>query len=163
MSQILFLFVIQALLDTFYVEARPILFSHFPENNNGNLKTYKGRLLSQKSLAKRNPFEFRTSFFVDNSFFIFQNFQELQDAITQLNKHFARFRLTMNLGSESSKSKMECMNFPATLKDAKKQIYGKKYPKKYSLWMEREPTSSPALNALDLPLPPSSTKTSRLN
>jgi hypothetical protein len=100
MSPILFLFVIQAFLDTLQIEAQLILFSHFPENKNGNLRTCKGRLLSQKSSAKGTPFEFRTSFFIDDTFFLFQNCQELQDVIAQLNKHVTRFGLTMHLGSE---------------------------------------------------------------
>jgi hypothetical protein len=89
MSPILFLFIIHALLDTLKFDAQPIQFSHFPENKNGNLKMCKSRLLSQKSTAKGLPFIFQTSFFVDDSFFLFQNRQELKEAIAHLNSHFA--------------------------------------------------------------------------
>jgi hypothetical protein len=126
MSSILFLLVIQAFLETLQIEAQPIQFSYFPENKNGNLKTCKGRLLSQNLSAKGLPFEFWNSFFVDDSFFLFQNHQELQNAIEQLNRHFARFGLIMHIGNGNTKSKSECMFFPASLMEANKQTKEKK-------------------------------------
>jgi hypothetical protein len=95
-----------------------------PPQKNGNLKNCKGRLLSQKSSAKGLPFEFRTSFFIYDSFFLIKNQPELQKAIAHLNSHFARFGLIMHLGNKSTNSKSECMYFPASLKDAKKQFEG---------------------------------------
>jgi hypothetical protein len=119
MSPVLFLFVIQAFLETLQLKTEPILFSHFPENKNGNLRTCKGRLLSQNTKAKGSLFNFNASFYVDDSFFCFQTKQELHQAATDLNKHFSRFGLIMHLGSNTSKSKSEAMFFPATLKQAK--------------------------------------------
>jgi hypothetical protein len=141
MSPILFLFVIQAFLETLQIEAEPINFSHFPENKNGNLKTCKGRLLSQKTSAKGTPFEFRTSFFVDDSFFIFLNRQELQSAIAKIDSHFARFGLTMHLGNKNTKSKMECMYFPLLSKTQRHNYMKKRYLKKYSYQVKKEYTS----------------------
>ncbi len=63
----------------------------------------------------------QSSFYVDDSFFIFQNRSELQDVTGILNKHFSRFGLTMHLGSLSTTSKSEAMFFPASLKEAKLQ------------------------------------------
>jgi hypothetical protein len=71
MSPVLFLFVIQAFLDTLQRDAQPVQFSYFPENKNGNLATCKGRLLGQNNTAKGTTFDFRSSFYVDDSFFHF--------------------------------------------------------------------------------------------
>jgi hypothetical protein len=105
MSPILFLFVFQAFLETLKIDAQPIQFSNFPENKNGKHKTSKERLLSQDPLSKGSPFEFQASFFVDDSFFLFQDHQELKKAIVQLDNHFARFGLIMHLGNKNTKSK----------------------------------------------------------
>ena len=115
MSPVLFLFVMQGFLDTLQLDAQPVQFSYFPENKNGNLATCKGRLLGQNTAAKGTTFDFRSSFYVDDSFFIFSNKPELSQALKKLNKHFARFGLTMHVGSSTTKSKTECMFFPATL------------------------------------------------
>ena len=119
MSPVLFLFVIQAFLDTLKLSSNPINFSHFPENKNGNLDTIKGRLVSQNTTAKGTPFSFNSSFYVDDSFFVFETIQELRQAIIELNQHFSRFGLIMHLGSETSKSKSEAMFFPNSLKQAR--------------------------------------------
>jgi hypothetical protein len=140
MLPILFLFIIQAFLETLQIDGQPIQFSHFPENKNRNLKTCKGRLV-QNSSAKGLPFEFWNSFFVDGSFFLFQNLQELQNAIEQLNSHFARFGLIMYLGNEKTKSKSECMFFPASLMEAKEQIQGKMIPEDITLPDKKGSTS----------------------
>jgi hypothetical protein len=73
MPPILFLFVVQAFLNTLILDAQPVQFSYFPKNKNGNLTTCKGRLLGQDTSAKGTPFDFRSSFYVDDSFFIFNN------------------------------------------------------------------------------------------
>ena len=72
MSATLFLYVIHAFTETLHIDAHPTQFAFFPEYKNGNLSTCKGRLLSQSSTAKGKPFYFNSSFYVDNSFFIFQ-------------------------------------------------------------------------------------------
>jgi hypothetical protein len=133
MSPILFLFVIQAFLETLKIDTQPIRFSYFPENKNGNHKTCKGRLLSQNPSAKGTSFDFQTSFFVDDSFFLFHDCQELQKAIAKLDSHFARFGLIMHLGNGNKKSKSRCMYFPASLKDAVTQAREKKLPEEISL------------------------------
>jgi len=56
MSSVLFLFVIQAFLDTLKLQAQPVQYAFFPENKNGNLATIKGRLLSQNTSAKEHHF-----------------------------------------------------------------------------------------------------------
>jgi hypothetical protein len=123
MSPVLFLFVMQAFLDTLQLNSQPIQFSYFPENKNENLATCTGRLLGQNTAAKGTPFNFHSSFYVDNSFFIFTNKQELHSALVQLNKHFARFGLTMHIGCPTTKSKTECLFFfSATLKLAISQV-----------------------------------------
>ena len=81
MSSVLFLFVMQAFLETLQLKRPPILFTHFPENENGNVKTQKGRLLSQNTKARGTLFTFDSSFYVDNSFFLFQTKQQLEQAI----------------------------------------------------------------------------------
>ena len=93
MSSVLFLFVMQAFLETLQLQTPSIQFAHFPSNKNKNLKSQKGRLLSQSSKAKGSPFTFNSSFYVDDSFFLFQTRQQLQQAVTELHKHFARFGL----------------------------------------------------------------------
>ena len=98
MSPILFLFVIQAFLDILKLSSKPINFSHLPENKNGKLNSTKGSLLSQNTSAKGTPFQFSSSFYVDDSFFVFETIQELQTAITELNQHFSHFGLIMHLG-----------------------------------------------------------------
>ena len=129
MSSILFLFVIQAFLDTLNLQNTSISFNHFPENKNGNTKTIKGRLLSQNTNAKGSPFFFNSSFYIDDSFFLCQSKQELRETIIQLNEHFARFGLIMHLGSDSIKSKSEAMYFPPSLKQARDDLANNHLPK----------------------------------
>ena len=119
MSPVLFLFVIQAFLETLQLKAQPAQFAFFPEKKNSSSKSQNGRLLSQNTTAKGSPFSFNTSFYVDDSFFLFHSRSELHQAITQLDKHFSRFGLIMHLGSNSIKSKSEAMFFPASLKQAR--------------------------------------------
>jgi hypothetical protein len=76
MSPVLFLFVMQTFLETLQFESQPIQYSCFPKNKNINLHTYKGRLLSQNTKAKRSSFSFNSSFYVDDSFFCFQTRDE---------------------------------------------------------------------------------------
>ena len=119
MSSVLFLFVIQAFLDTLQLKTQPSQFAYFPENKNNNSKSQKGRLLSQNTTAKGSPFFFNSSFYVDDSFFLFNSRSELHQAIIELDKHFSRFGLIMHLGSNTVKSKSEAMFFPASLKQAR--------------------------------------------
>ncbi len=121
MSPVLFLFVIQAFLDTLKLKSQKINFAYFPENKNGKAETAKGRLVNQNTKAKGVAFELQSSFYVDDSFFVFQNKDELHEAAGVLNNHFTRLGLKMHLGSDSSKSKSEAMYFPASLKEAKMQ------------------------------------------
>jgi hypothetical protein len=116
MSPVLFLFVTQAFKDTLKLNARPASFSHFPENKNGNVGTTRGRLLSQNTSAKDITFIFQSSFYVENSFFVFQNRDELTDAIGVLKAHLSRFGLTMHVGSNNTRSKSEAMFFLAPYK-----------------------------------------------
>ena len=88
MSPVLFLFVIQAFLDTLQMKSQPIQYGYSLKTWMENTKTCKGRLLSQYTTAKGTPFFFSLSFYVDDSFFVFQNCQELQQAIIDLDKHF---------------------------------------------------------------------------
>jgi len=122
MSSVLFLFVIQAFLDTLKLQAQPVQYAFFPENKNGNLATIKGRLLSQNTSAKGTPFLFNSSFYVDDSFFLFATRQELQQAIEDIDQHFARFGLIMHLGSQTSKSKPEAMFFQSSLQQARNDV-----------------------------------------
>ena len=119
MSPVLFLFVIQAFLDTLKLSSKPIYFTYFPENKNGNISTTKGRLTSQNTTAKGTPFNFNTSFYVDDSFFIFETIEELRQATVELDQHFSRFGLIMHLGSETSRSKSEAMFFANSLMQAR--------------------------------------------
>ncbi len=61
--------MMQAFLETLQLKSQPILFSHFPQNKNGNLHTCKGRLLSQNTKAKGSLFSFNSSYYDDDSFF----------------------------------------------------------------------------------------------
>jgi len=140
MSSILFLFVIQAFLDTLNLQNTSISFNHFPENKNGNTKTIKGRLLSQNTNAKGSPFFFNSSFYIDDSFFLCQSKQELRETIIQLNEHFARFGLIMHLGSDSIKSKSEAMYFPPSLKQARDDLANNRLPEDILLPNEKKST-----------------------
>jgi hypothetical protein len=133
MSPVLFLFVMQAFLETLHFKSQPIQFSYFPENKNKNLHTCKGRLLSQNTKAKGSPFSFNSSFYVDDSFFCFQRRDELHQATIDLNNHFNRFRLTMHIGSDTTKSKSEAMFFPSTLKQARHKVLNSVIPEDLSL------------------------------
>jgi hypothetical protein len=119
MPPVLFLYVMQAFLETLQLKSQPIQFSYFPKNKIGNLHTSKGRLLGQNTKARGLPFEFNSPFYIDNSFFCFQTRQELHQATIELNAHFARFGLIMHIGSNTSKSKSEAIFFPTSLKQAK--------------------------------------------
>ena len=85
MWPVLFLFVIQAFLDTLQLSSSLIRFSYFLENKNGNLSTTKGRLISQNTNTKGSLFEFTSYFYVDDYFFVFETCQERLQAITELN------------------------------------------------------------------------------
>ena len=122
MLPILFLFVMQAFLDTLQLPTPPGLFSHFPENKNGNPSSQKGCLLSQNPRAKGTPFAFSSSFYVDDSFFLFQSKSQLEQAVAELDKHFARFGLIMHLGTAKVRSKSEAMYFPPSLKQAREEF-----------------------------------------
>jgi len=122
MSPVLFLFIMQAFLDTLHFKTQNIQFSYFPKNKNGNLQTSKGRLLGQNTKAQGSPFIFNSSLYIDDSFFCFQTRQELHQATIKLNAHFAHFGLTMHVGSNASKSKSGAMFFPASLKQAKQEV-----------------------------------------
>jgi hypothetical protein len=128
MSPVLFLFVMQAFLETLQLNLQPTLFAHFPENKNKNPLTCKGKLLGQNTKAKGTPFNFNSSLYVDDSFFCFQNREDLLKATIDLNTHFARFGLTMHLGSENTKSKSEAMYFPPTLKQANLEVINNTLP-----------------------------------
>jgi hypothetical protein len=128
MSPVLFLYVMHAFLETLHLQSQPINFTFFPENKNGNLKSQKGRLLSQNSKAKGTPFSFNSCFYIDDSFFLFQSKQQLHQAVIELDKHFARFGLIMHLGNPSTKSKSEAMFFPASLKQAKEDLSNNTLP-----------------------------------
>jgi hypothetical protein len=121
MSPVLFLFVIQAFLDTLKIETQPIEFAYFPENKNGNTHTCKSRLLGQNAKAKGKSFSLQSPFYVDDSAFILNNHFELERTAATLYKHFSRFGLCMHVGSNLEKSKSVAMLFPKTLKEAKLQ------------------------------------------
>jgi hypothetical protein len=133
MSPVLFLYVMQAFLETLQIKSQPVQFSYFPENKNGNLHTSKGRLLSQNTKAKGLSFDFNSSFYVDDSFFCFQTRHELHQATEDLNAHFARFGLIMHIGSDTSKSKSEAMFFPSSLKQAKLEVMDHIFPEDLAL------------------------------
>jgi hypothetical protein len=84
MSPGLFLFMIQAFLDTLKLEMKPASFSYFPENKNGNVETAKGSIINQNTSAKGANFELQSSFYVDDSFFVFQSRSELESATDML-------------------------------------------------------------------------------
>ena len=122
MSPVLFLFVMHAFLQTLQLKSQPVHFAYFPDNKNGNLNSQKGRLLGQSSKAKGMPFSFSSSFYIDDSFLLFQSKEHLHQAIIELDKRFARFSLIMQIGSSKTKSKPEAMFFPTSLKQAKEEF-----------------------------------------
>jgi hypothetical protein len=111
MSPVLFLFIIQAFLDTLQLDDQPVDFAYFPENKNGKTETAKGRLINQNTSEKGVTFNLQSSFYVDDRFFGFQNRNELYEAANVLNPHFTRFGLTMHLESNTLKSKLGAMFF----------------------------------------------------
>ena len=78
----------------------------------------QGQTTKPKHHRQKDTLSFNSSFYVDDSFFVFQTRQELLQAIIDLNKHFARFGLIMHLRSNNIKSKSEAMYFPPSLKQA---------------------------------------------
>jgi hypothetical protein len=70
MSPILFLFVMQAFMDTLKIDIPPAEFRYFPEHKNGNLKSLNGHLNGQPTASKGNPIHFNKSFYVDDSVFL---------------------------------------------------------------------------------------------
>jgi len=71
MSPILFLFVMQAFMDTLKIDTPPAEFRYFPEHKNGNLASLNGRLIGQPTASKGNLFHFNKSFYVDDSVFLY--------------------------------------------------------------------------------------------
>ena len=65
---------------------------------------------------------FSSSFYVVDSFFLFQSKSQLEQAVIELDKHFARFGLIMNLGTANVRSKSEAMYFPPSLKQAQEEL-----------------------------------------
>ncbi len=81
----------------------------------------QGRLINQNTSARGTTFNLKSSFYADDSFFVFQSRNELYEAVSMLNNHFSWFGPKMHLGSSNSKSKSEAIFFPASLKEAKLQ------------------------------------------
>jgi hypothetical protein len=72
MSPVLFIFVMQAFLDSLKLNTEKAEFSFFLENKNGNPQTCKGRLLNKNTSERRRTFDFRDTLYVDNSMFLFK-------------------------------------------------------------------------------------------
>ncbi len=53
----------------------------------------KGRLINQNAATKGTIFELQLSFYVEDSFFIFQDRNELKNTISVLDAHFSHFGL----------------------------------------------------------------------
>mmetsp|Transcript_22634 Transcript_22634/g.32410 ORF Transcript_22634/g.32410 Transcript_22634/m.32410 type:complete len:166 (-) Transcript_22634:136-633(-) len=161
MSSILFLFAIQAILDTLKLQTQPVQYADFPENKNSNLATIKGRLLSQNTSSKGTPLLFYSYFYVDDSFFLFSTRQELQQAIEELNKHFAHFGLIMHLGSETSKSKSEATYFQSSIQQARNDFDNNVLPEDIILANTKKSALSISSNTSDPSSHPFLTKTSK--
>jgi hypothetical protein len=80
------------------------------------VETAKGRLINQNPKAKGMAFYLQSSFYVDDSFFVFQDRNELCDAVQVLNKHFSQFGLIMHLGS-STPVEIRSDVLPSLIKD----------------------------------------------
>ena len=123
MSSILFIYVIQAFLDTLHLQNPTIQFHHFPEKK-CETRTIMGRLLSQNTNAKVYPFS-STLLFMLMTASSHAKGNKLKQTIIYMNKHFTCFGLIMHLGSESTKSKSEAMYFPPLLTQARDDLTNK--------------------------------------
>jgi hypothetical protein len=150
-----------AFLQTLQLKSQPVHFAYFPDNKNGNFNSQKGRLLGQSSKAKGTPFSFNSSFYVDDSFFLFQSKEQLHQAIIELDKHFARFGLIMHLGSSKIKSKSEAMFFPPASNKQRRNSTTTSYLTNSSCPMTRTSISSTNLNISGASLRQCSMKTSK--
>lgn len=82
---------------TLKLNTEPFNFAFFLENQNGSAKTAKGGLKNQNTSTKDVAFDIQSSFYINDSFFVFQNRNELHNAVGALNNPFLRFGLKMHL------------------------------------------------------------------
>jgi hypothetical protein len=119
MSSILFIFIIQAFIDTYKPTTKQAEFRFFPPH--GKDQTLNDRLLKQPTISKGKTFHLDKTFYIDGSFFLFNSYQDIKKAAPAILKHFARFGLTMHIGNYKKCSKTEVMFPPSTLNLAKQE------------------------------------------
>ncbi len=122
MSSILFIFIIQAFIDTYMPTTKQAEFRFFPKHNNGNDNTLNGRLLNQPTQSKGKAFYLNKTFYVDDSFFLFNSYQDIEKATPNILKHFTRFCLIVHIVNGRIHSKTEAMFFLSTLNQAKQEV-----------------------------------------
>ena len=107
MAPILFLFVMQVVMQTLeqFLPSK-LEYRFFPND--------KGHLLGQRTQSARTPFNLFSLLFIDGAF-VFQSRKEIEDADCTINDHFAKFGLQMHFSSSMKTSKTEAMYFPQKL------------------------------------------------
>jgi hypothetical protein len=96
--------LIQAFIDTYKSLPKQPEFRFFPGNKNGNPHTKNGRLQNQPTKSKGQTFNRDKTFYVNDSFFLFDSGADLKTATPLIVKHFARFSLIMHTGSNTLRS-----------------------------------------------------------
>ena len=120
LAPILFLFVMQAAMDTLEVvwkenKIETPEFMWAPDDEDG---TANGTVTGQKTNIRGSLFNFWRSLYADDGAFIFCNRDDMVKGMSLLHIHFKRFGLLMHVGTrakaggQDSKSKTEAMFFP---------------------------------------------------
>lgn len=123
MAPILFLFLIQAMIETYKKDEEAEGHKEPEFRTHKNTASCPGRMLQQPNPArtKGTTFYFGKSIFVDDTAFIHDNRADAQAAAGKLRIHFRRFGLLMHVGEITpdgarTVSKTEVMYFPASPK-----------------------------------------------
>jgi len=118
MAPILFLFVMQAAMNSISLTDQPLEFRYFPDKANANVQPR--RLITQPTKSQGDTFNVDNLLYVDDECFLFAIKDHLEKATQQLFNHFAKVGLQMHMGTKKNK-KMEAMHFPMSLQEAEEQ------------------------------------------
>ena len=112
MAPILFLFVVQAVMETL----EQTLLTIKPEYR--YIANNKGCLTGQRTASNGTPFQLNNLLFVDDGAFIFQNWSDIKTGTQTIYFHFEHFCLQIHVVTDDTKLKMEAMFFPPSLIEA---------------------------------------------
>ena len=120
MAPVLFLFVMQAAIDTFKKRNIQHRLNSTTTLKPSTHESNKENKQAAEKAAQRNPTRQQTPH-VDDGVFITAFLENLLAVVQDLQHHPSRFRLIMHVGTERHKSKTEAMHFPSHKYEAKKQ------------------------------------------